>query len=306
MRTLRGLFLLSLMLAAAQAQARTFEEIKADGKIIVASEGAFPPFNYFQGPKLTGFEIDIAEALAKKMGVKIEWKALSFDALLAGLRQDRWDLVIASFGITPERSKAVTFTNPHYCSGGVIVAKDPAIKTAADLKGKVVAVQTGTTYLENVQKLPGLKDVKNFPKDTDARAALVAGRVDAWVTDKFVAKAALDGDPKAGLQHGRLRVRGADRLGHQEGQRLARGRRTTRRWPRSWPTAPTRPSRRSTSTRTSAAGERGRAGPRRAPSMNGILSLWPRGWSRDARAAPASRSACAAAGALRRGPRQPR
>lgn len=202
MRTLRGLFLLSLMLAAAQAQARTFEEIKADGKIIVASEGAFPPFNYFQGPKLTGFEIDIAEALAKKMGVKIEWKALSFDALLAGLRQDRWDLVIASFGITPERSKAVTFTNPHYCSGGVIVAKDPAIKTAADLKGKVVAVQTGTTYLENVQKLQGLKDVKNFPKDTDAHAALVAGRVDAWVTDKFVAKAALDGDPKAGLQMG--------------------------------------------------------------------------------------------------------
>lgn len=202
MRTLRGMVVLSLVVAAAQAQARTFEEIKADGKIVVASEGAFPPFNYFQGPKLSGFEIDVAEALAKKMGVRIEWKALSFDALLAGLRQDRWDLVIASFGITPERSKAVTFTDPHYCSGGVIVAKDPAIKTVADLKGKVIAVQTGTTYLENVQKLPGLKEVKNFPKDTDAFATLMAGRVDAWVTDKFVAKAALEGNPKAGLHMG--------------------------------------------------------------------------------------------------------
>ncbi len=202
MRTLKSAVLLSLLFAATQSQARTFEEIKADGKIVVASEGAFPPFNYFQGPKLTGFEIDVAEALAQKMGVKVEWKALSFDALLAGLRQDRWDLVIASFGITAERSKAVTFTNPHYCSGGVIVAKDPAIKSVADLQGKVIAVQTGTTYLENVQKLQGLKEVKNFPQDTDAHAALVAGRVDAWVTDRFVAKAALDADPKSGLHMG--------------------------------------------------------------------------------------------------------
>jgi polar amino acid transport system substrate-binding protein len=198
----RRFLALALLFAATTAHARTFDEIKKDGTIIIASEGAFPPFNYFDGPKLTGFEIDVAEAMAKKMGVKVEWKALSFDALLAGLRQDRWDMVIASFGITPERAKAVTFTNPHYCSGGIIVAKDPAIKTVGDLKGKVLSVQTGTTYLENVQKLPGLKDVKNFPKDTDARAALVAGRVDAWVTDRFVALEALKADPKAGLHAG--------------------------------------------------------------------------------------------------------
>jgi polar amino acid transport system substrate-binding protein len=202
MKLLRALLALCLTSAAFAAQARTFEEIKADGTIVMASEGAFPPFNYFQGPKLSGFEIDLAEAAAKKMGVKVQWKALSFDALLAGLRQDRWDLVIASFGITPERSKAVTFTKPHYCSGGVIVAKDPAIKSVPDLKGKVVAVQTGTTYLENVQKLEGLKEVRNYPKDTDAKAALGAGRVEAWVTDKFVAKAALDSDKKSGMQMG--------------------------------------------------------------------------------------------------------
>jgi polar amino acid transport system substrate-binding protein len=202
MRTLTRLCALILLLTASTASARTFEEIKADGKIIVASEGAFPPFNFFQGPKLSGFEIDVAEALAKKLGVTIEWRALSFDALLAGLRQDRWDLVIASFGITPERAKAVTFTDPHYCSGGIIVAKDPAISTVASLAGKTVAVQTGTTYLENVKKLPGVKEVKNFPKDTDARAALTAGRVDAWVTDKFVAKGALEADPGAGLKMG--------------------------------------------------------------------------------------------------------
>jgi polar amino acid transport system substrate-binding protein len=202
MRTLSRLFALLLAVVATTAHARTFEEIKADGKIIIASEGAFPPFNFFQGPKLSGFEIDVAEALAKKLGVAIEWRALSFDALLAGLRQDRWDLVIASFGITPERAKAVTFTDPHYCSGGVIVAKDPAIKAVADMAGKTVAVQTGTTYLENVKKLSGVGEVKNFPKDTDARAALMAGRVQVWVTDKFVAKQALEADPGAGLKMG--------------------------------------------------------------------------------------------------------
>lgn len=198
----------SLMLAAtvvafaAGAQARTFDEIKKDGKIIIATEGQFAPFNYFQGAKLTGFEVDIAEAIAKKMGVQPEWKALSFDALLTGLRQDRWDMVIASHGITEERAKAVTFANPHYCSGGVIVAKDPAIHAAKDLAGKVVSVQTGTTYLENVKKVASVKEIKNYPQDTDARAALASGRVDAWVTDRFVAKQALDANPNSGMRIG--------------------------------------------------------------------------------------------------------
>ena len=136
------------------------------------------------------------------MGLKIEWKTFGFDALLTGLQQDRWDMVIASHGITEARAKAVTFADPHYCSGGVIVAKTEAIRSAKDLAGKVVAVQTGTTYLDNVKKVPGVKDVKNFPQDNNARAALMTGRVDAWVVDKFVAKAAVQTDPKAGLKVG--------------------------------------------------------------------------------------------------------
>ena len=201
MRVLGKLLVLALAVGAWSAHARTLEEIQQSGKIIAASEGAYPPFNYFKGPTLTGFEIELAEAMAKKLGLGLEWRALAFDALLAGLRQDRWDLVIASFGITEERSRAVSFTRPHYCSGGIIVARDPAIRTVKDLEGKLVAVQTGTTYLQQVQKLPGVQ-VKNFPRDTDARSALVGGRVQAWVTDRFVAKAALEADPKAGLHLG--------------------------------------------------------------------------------------------------------
>lgn len=203
MKGLKSLFaIVAGLLIGAAAQARTIDQIKADGKIIVATEGAYPPFNYYKGDKLSGFEIDLAEAIAKKMGVKVEWKALAFDSLLVGLGQDRWDLVMASFGITDERAKAVTFTNPQYCSGGVIVSKDPNIATVKSLGGKVIAVQIGTTYFENLKKVPGVKDVKTFPENSDAQSALMAGRVDAWVTDRFSAKGALEANPKAGMRQG--------------------------------------------------------------------------------------------------------
>lgn len=199
----RGLLAAAALCALATGtQARSFEDIKKDGKINIATEGQFAPFNYFQGARLSGFEIEVAEAMAARMGVKVEWKALGFDALLTGLRQDRWDMVIASHGITEERAKAVTFTDPHYCSGGVIIAKDAAVRTAKDLAGKSIAVQTGTSYLENVKKVAAVKEIKNFPQDTDARAALVSGRVDAWVTDKFVALNSLKANPDAGMKMG--------------------------------------------------------------------------------------------------------
>ncbi|MGP1683838.1 MAG: ABC transporter substrate-binding protein, partial [Giesbergeria sp.] len=184
--------------------ARPLEDVKKSGELIVATEGQFAPFNYFEGTKLSGFEVELAELVAKKMGLKIEWKTLGFDALLTGLNQDRWDLVIASHGITDERAKAVTFTAPHYCSGGMIIAMDPSIRTAKDLAGKIVAVQTGTSYLENVPKAASIKEVKNFPTDVDARSALNSRRVDAWVTDRFVAKAVVDKNPKAGFKLGEM------------------------------------------------------------------------------------------------------
>ena len=187
---------------AAVAQARSFEQIKQDGTLRIATEGQFSPFNYFVGSKLTGFEVELAEAWAARLGLKVEWKALSFDALLAGLRQDRWDVVIASHGITEERAKAVTFADPHYCSGGMVVAKDAAIRGAKDLAGKTVSVQTGTTYLDSVKKVPGIKQVTNFPQDSDARSALLTGRADAWVTERFTAMNAIAANPGAGMKLG--------------------------------------------------------------------------------------------------------
>ena len=194
----------ALCVAAAALQARPLEAVRKDGTLLIATEGHYAPFNFFQGKQLTGFEIEVAELVAHKMGLKPQWKTLSFDALLTGLQQDRWDVVIASHAITPERAKAVTFAAPHYCSGGTIVSMTPALRSAKDLAGKIVAVQTGTTYAAEVQRLPGVKAIKNFPADTDARSALLSKRVDALVTDRFVAKELLRKSPKSGFHVGEM------------------------------------------------------------------------------------------------------
>ncbi|WP_423222069.1 ABC transporter substrate-binding protein [Ideonella lacteola] len=195
-----GAAAVAMMFGATAASARNIDAIKKAGTIIVATEGQYAPFNFFEGSKLSGFEVDVMEGVAKKMGVKIEWKTLGFDALLTGLGQDRWDLVIASHGITEERAKAVTFTDPHYCSGGAIVTKNAALRTAKDLAGKTIAVQTGSSYLDAAQKIPGVKEVKNFPKDPDAQAAVMSDRADAWVTDKFVVMDVLKNNKNTGLR----------------------------------------------------------------------------------------------------------
>lgn len=186
------LVFLAFLLGLAFAQVRTWDQIKRSGEIRIGTEGAFPPFNFFnEKDQLTGFEVDLGNALAAKLGVKPRWIAQAFDTLLIQLNQGRFDFVIASHGITPERAKAVDFTNPHYCTGGIVVSKKGGPKTAKDLEGKVVGVQVGTTYMEAAQKIPGLKEVRTYQKDPDALQDLLAGRLDAWVTDRFVAKEAI-------------------------------------------------------------------------------------------------------------------
>lgn len=193
---------LGLAVAVSGAHARDWAAIKQAGTIIAASEGAYPPFNYFQGSKLSGYEIDVMEAVAKKLGLKVEWRALAFDALIAAIRQDRFDVAIASHGITEERQKSVDFTTPHYCSGGQVVAKANGPLKAAQLAGKTLGVQLATTYADAAQKVSGAKEVKTYPKDTDALQALIGGRIDAWVSDRFVAKAAIEKNAGAGLKAG--------------------------------------------------------------------------------------------------------
>ncbi|MGB8599186.1 MAG: transporter substrate-binding domain-containing protein, partial [Burkholderiales bacterium] len=102
-----------VVLSGCGGSGRDMEAIKKSGTVQAVTEGAFPPFNFFKDKTLTGFEIDIGDALAKKLGVKTHWSTLGFDVQIPAMAQDRFDFAIASFAITPERAKAVDFTDPH-------------------------------------------------------------------------------------------------------------------------------------------------------------------------------------------------
>jgi len=202
MKSLVALSLALTLAFSAPVLARDLTEIKQSGTIKFVTEGATPPFNYFEGEKLTGFDVDLGNALGKQMGVAVEWVTLPFDSLLVGLEQDRYDVVVAGHGITEERLKAVNFSNPYVCSGAAIVSKEGGPKTAAELKDKIIGVQVGTTYLDAVSKLPGVGEIKTFPKDTDALQNLLSGRTEVWISDKLTAIDAQSKNPEAKLQIG--------------------------------------------------------------------------------------------------------
>ena len=86
------------------AMAREWAEIKSSGTLIAATEGAFAPFNYYEGKKLTGYEVDVAEAIAKKMGLKLEWRVVPFDAQLFGTAANNGQMV---FDVAPESKVSV-------------------------------------------------------------------------------------------------------------------------------------------------------------------------------------------------------
>lgn len=193
-----GFLLASLPLEA------SWKDIKKKGTLRMATEGAFAPFNYYEGKKLTGFEVELGELIAKEMGFKKIWSTLPFESLLIGLSQNRFDMVIASHGITEKRAQSVDFASPHYCTGGIILTNDKGPLTAKELKGKKVGVQVGSTYFEQLKALEEKPEIQTFPKDTDALAALMLGRIDAMVTDRFVAREAQKKHQKKNLKLGDL------------------------------------------------------------------------------------------------------
>jgi polar amino acid transport system substrate-binding protein len=188
------------------AVSRDFLTIHQSGTIIIGTDGAFPPFSYTRGSQLTGFEIDLANAISKSLDVKTQWRTAPFVSLLPSLNAGKFDFVIASHGITPERQKSVDFATPHYCTGGMIVSKADGPKTVLELPGTRIGAQIGTTYLQNVLKVPGVEktDVRGYAKDADALRDLIANKIDVWITDKFVALDVIRNNPKANLEHGDL------------------------------------------------------------------------------------------------------
>lgn len=165
------------------------DEIKKNGKLVLAT-GNYRPFEYHdeQSNKIIGYDIDLAEALAKKIGVPLEVKEMQFTSLIPTLQNGQADLVIAAMYITDQRKEVVDFADPYMDTGMVLVvnASDTAIKSVNDLNGKVVGVKTGATSEKVAQDL---KDkganitIKSYKETVDYLLDMENGRLDASIND---------------------------------------------------------------------------------------------------------------------------
>ena len=155
--------------------------------ITVGTEGTYAPFD-FHDPKtntLTGYDVEVVNAVAKKLGKKVKYSEVTFDSIFAGLQSKRYDVVADQISITPERQAKYSFSSPYTVSKGVIVTKagDSSVHSLADVKGKTSA-QSVTSNWAQTAKDAGAK-VESVEGLTQAMALLKQGRVDITINDSL-------------------------------------------------------------------------------------------------------------------------
>lgn len=173
--------LLTLLLAAPHAQARTLAQIRASGVLRVATPADVPPFSLVSAGNHFGFEVELLEALAADLGVKISFELARIDQLTSLLQEDRVDVAFSALGITSTRENKIDFTVPTACVGVSVVSLDPKLNLHTDLKGKTIGVIAGSIMTSYVQKLPFDKKVNVYPSNNDVVLAVFSKAVDATV-----------------------------------------------------------------------------------------------------------------------------
>ena len=126
------------------------------------------------------------QAIADKLGMELVWEQVDFDSIIPGIQAGRYDAGVAGISITPDRQKNCDFSDPYFLANQVIVVNPGSdIQSKADLTGKTIAVQTGTTA--ETYCLDNGYEILSFASNIDAQAALTSGKADAWVVDNEVA-----------------------------------------------------------------------------------------------------------------------
>lgn len=153
------------------------DEIKEKGKIVLGVSPDYPPYEFTTTEngqkKVVGADIYLAQEIAKKLGVEVEIQEMAFDSLIAAVNANKVDMVISGVNPTEERKKAVDFSDIYYTGKGIfVVNKDSAeIKSVADLKGKKVGVQKGSTYETYAKEQLKIED-KDLQSLTDVPSLL--------------------------------------------------------------------------------------------------------------------------------------
>ena len=169
------------------------------GTVLVSTDANYAPQSSIDqsSGELVGFDIDVANAMAEKLGLTVEFKTVQWETVIPGLQTGKWDVSIGSMTITPEREKTVDFTVPYYYTSGQVFVKKggPQITSAADLDGKKVGVGAATTYYEYLKKNTKAI-VKTYPTDADAFPDLRNGNLDfAMTAGPTGQQAILEGQP---------------------------------------------------------------------------------------------------------------
>ena len=165
---------------------------KADNVLTVGVDDTYPPMEYRdESGNMTGFDVEMAKALGESMGMEVKFQSVAWEGIFGGLDVDKYDCIISSVSMTPERLENYEFTTPYLANGQVIVVKpgDESIKEAKDLASKKVGVQAGTTADTSVTKYEqehGI-DLTRYDEIIQTFAAMETGRIDCIVVDYAVA-----------------------------------------------------------------------------------------------------------------------
>lgn len=151
----------------------------------VATDATFPPMEYTDNGKRTGFDVELVEAVGAAMGKKVEWVDIDFKGLIPGLISKRFDMAVSAIYITDERKKVVDFTEPYFAGGLVTMVKaGSAMKAPIDLNGKKVSVQVGTKSVAFVKQAFPQVQLVEVEKNQEMFNLVDIGRADALVTGK--------------------------------------------------------------------------------------------------------------------------
>ncbi|KAF5999198.1 ABC transporter substrate-binding protein [Streptomyces sp. WAC00263] len=170
------------------SSANTLDSARSKGTLRVALTEANPPWNFLDNDKPTGYDVDVAHELAKRLGIgKVEFIGSDFGSFIEGVRANRFDIVISGQTITDERKKQVDFSRPYEVNGvSIFVGKSNTSPTGLpSLRGKTIAVTEGTTQAAYARtKIPGAQ-IKTYKNATLALMDLGQGRADAALVSKF-------------------------------------------------------------------------------------------------------------------------
>ncbi|EXG88230.1 amino acid ABC transporter substrate-binding protein, PAAT family [Clostridium sp. ASBs410] len=164
------------------------EQKEAAGKLVMVTNAEFPPYEYYDKNKIVGIDVDIARAIADKMGVELDVQDMAFDSLIPAVQSGKADFTAAGMTVNEDRKKNVDFTDTYAEAAQVIIVKEGSeIKTPDDLTGKKIGVQTGTTgdiYADDIENA----DVNRYNKGMEAVMALTQDKIDAVIIDREPAK----------------------------------------------------------------------------------------------------------------------